>query len=427
VRILVLEAMANLELNPETIGGFVEVARAHGDLQLTILTREGVRDLMPAGELSPEIEYYEEIPDYYTQGGVERRAMQLLDENKYDLLFAPREGDIIKAARLREIYGIPGQRVDSAVAYRDKLLMKRLAAAGGVAVWPSTEIDDAVDFWTALREHGFPSLLKPRADRGGENIAFMHDAADALGAIQRSAARVPIDAPLGYVMESFNEQTMCHADGIWHDGRMIYLLPAEYYGFGTGRKLADAIGRPFGSLMIDPAADRGRRMQQFIEQVIGVLPSPDSFSFHAEVWEGADGRFSLNEIASRTGGQFVRYDARIATGADPDAIWLALLAGVDPARIGYRGTGDFRPCANVQLPYRSGRVRTAPAVCDVEGVLDWALCEPVREGAVLPEQRHWAESLGEATIVADSYPALTETRQRFLDWADTAIDIQPLP
>src|SRR6185295_14394089 len=100
--------MANLELNPETIGGFVEVARAHGDLQLTILTREGVRELMPAGELPPEIEYYEEIADYYTQGGVERRAMQLLDEHKYDLLFAPREGDIIKAARLREIYGIQG-------------------------------------------------------------------------------------------------------------------------------------------------------------------------------------------------------------------------------------------------------------------------------------------------------------------------------
>jgi hypothetical protein len=418
--------MTNLELNPETIGGFVDVAREHGDLWLTILTREGVRELLPYDELPPQIVAYEEIPDYYTQGGVERRAMDLLDERPFDLIFAPREGDIIKAARLRERYGVPGQGVVSAMAYRDKLLMKQIAAAGGVAVWPSTEVGDAVDFWTALRRHGFPSLLKPRADRGGENIAFMHSEADALEAIQRTAHRVPIDAPLGYVMESFNEQTMCHADGIWHDGRLVYLLPAEYFGFGTGRKFEDAVGRPFGSLMIDPESARGARMRSFIEQVIGALPSPDSFSFHAEVWEDEDGQFSLNEIASRTGGQFVRHNARIATGADPDAMWLALLVGVDPARIGYRAAGKFQPCANLQLPYRSGRVLNAPAKCEVEGVLEWELCAPVRDGAVLPAQQHWSESLGEATIVADSYVALAAIRRRFLDWADTAIEIAPL-
>jgi hypothetical protein len=218
---------------------------------------------------------------------------------------------------------------------------------------------------------------------------------------------------------------MCHVDGIWHDGELLYALPSEYYGFGTGRPLSHTAGLPFGSMMLDPASERGVRMRRFVEQVIAALPSPDTFSFHAELWEGDDGEYCLNEIAARTGGYFVHSNAVTTIGAEPDAIWLALACGVDPHLIGYRGEADFQPSAGVALPYRSGLVRSVPAGCELDCVLDLDLRPQVKPGAVLPPQERWWDTLGDVTIVADTYAALPAARERVVKWAESAIRIDP--
>lgn len=91
MRVLVLECALSLDVNAAMIADYADVARRHGDLSLTVLTREGVRDRL-AGGVPEEVELLEEVPDYYTPGAVERRVMELLRNSSYDLLFAPREG-----------------------------------------------------------------------------------------------------------------------------------------------------------------------------------------------------------------------------------------------------------------------------------------------------------------------------------------------
>jgi hypothetical protein len=84
------------------IAEYAEVARRHGQLSLTVLTREGVRGKFTDG-VPDGVELLEEVPDYYTPGAVERHVIELLQNSTYDLLFAPREGDIVRAAPSREI------------------------------------------------------------------------------------------------------------------------------------------------------------------------------------------------------------------------------------------------------------------------------------------------------------------------------------
>ncbi|RII07919.1 hypothetical protein DSC45_34400 [Streptomyces sp. YIM 130001] len=423
MKILILEAMQALHLNAEAIDSYTRVAREHGNAELWILTREGVRAGLP-DELPPSIRMLEEVPDFYARGGLERRAMELLEQEDFDLLFAPREGDIIRAARLREAYDVPGQDTVSALAYRDKLQMKAVLAAKGVAAWSARGVDDAVDYWSELSRTGMPAVLKPRYDRGAENIDFIKDDATALEAAQRCFARLPIDAPAHYVLEPFTGYQMCHVDGIWHQGRPYYMLTSEYYGFGTGRPLDESLSSVFGSRMIDPDSERGSVLRGFVRDVIEALPSPETFSFHAEVWVSPKGELYVNEIASRTGGFAVLSNAVASTGAHPDGVWLALLTGVDPARIGYRGASGFWPCAGVNLPYRSGRIRSVDSSCTLPSVVDLKLRPDVVPGTVLPTQAHWTDALGEATVTADSYTALPEEIDRLVDWASRAIVLE---
>ncbi|MFL6137230.1 MAG: acetyl-CoA carboxylase biotin carboxylase subunit family protein [Frankiaceae bacterium] len=421
MRGLVLEALQSLHRHRETIAGYVRVAREHGDLRLCILTREGVRETLPYSDLPPEIELLEEVPDYFIPGALERRAMSLLTERPCDAIFAPREDDIIRAARLRELFDIPGQSVESARAYRDKWQMKSRVARAGVPVWPSTRVNDAVDFWAALERFGVPCVLKPRSDRLTRHVEFIRDPADALAAYQRSIQRVPLDAPLRYVLEPYADRRLCHSDGVWHDGRLYCNIASEYIGATSARP---SMGAPFGSVTLDPASERAGRIRRSVEDVIRALPSSHTFLFHAELWEDETGELCLNEIASRPGGRFIASNTLNATGAEPDSLWLALVCGLDPRRIGYVGESEFRPSASVALPYRSGRVRALPERCELDFVVSYKPAESITVGTVLPPQRVWWDTLGDVTLIPPSHADLPTAVDRLLDWARAEIVIE---
>lgn len=425
MRVLILEAARSDKLNEATIASYVSVARMHGDLELWILVRQGVAALPGVEAVRGEIRMLEEVADFYARGLVERRVISLLETEKFDLLFAPREGDIIRAARLREKYAIAGQGVASAIAYRDKLHMKKTLADAAIATWPSCPVDDAVDYWDAIQKVGIPAVLKPRLEFGTENVLFIHDDANAQRAAVRCFARLPVDVPAHYVLESFSDNPMCHVDGIWHNGKSYYTIASAYYGFADGRPLAENLGRACGSLMIDPVSERGRRLISFVHDSIRALPSDHTFPFHAEVWESADGSLFMNEIAARMGGSLVHSNAVAATGAEPDAVWLALLAGVDPHSIGYVGKDRIRPCAGVGLPYRPGCVASVSDSCDLDSVLELELWPSVLPGSTLPPQRNWFDNLGIATITASDYAKLPAEIDRVVTWALRSIEIVP--
>ncbi len=212
------------------------------------------------------------------------------------------EDDVIRAARLRERLGLPGQRPASASAYRDKVVMKRLIREAGFAVPHFAPIDHALDLLDFVDAHGYPVVVKPRFGAGAEGVAILRTDKD-LDTFLTDVPRMgtPL-VPGQWMAETFVSAPFFHVDGIMRDGAVIHSWPAQYSG-GVAEHLKESVG--IGSVLLAPEDERTPLLQQFTADVIAALPpTGQATAFHLEAWID-DGRPVLCEIASRAGGALV--------------------------------------------------------------------------------------------------------------------------
>lgn len=72
--------------------------------------------------------------DYDTNQLVEKTALRLAREHAVTAVFARAEADVVRAAQLRDLLDLPGQRTASALAFRDKVVMKDHLVGGPVEI-----------------------------------------------------------------------------------------------------------------------------------------------------------------------------------------------------------------------------------------------------------------------------------------------------
>ena len=104
--------------------------------------------------------------DFLDSSLVEAAAFRLHAKQPVTHVVATGEIGVLRAARFRAAIGLPGQSVDSALAYRDKVLMKTLCAQMGVRVARYKKIGSPSDLVGFAGLVGFPIVLKPRAGAG---------------------------------------------------------------------------------------------------------------------------------------------------------------------------------------------------------------------------------------------------------------------
>jgi biotin carboxylase len=98
--------------------------------QLAVLTDRRSAALLDRGERA-RFHIFEVVDDYDGESTVQRAA-SLCRQTGADRILTTAEVDVIRAAELREELGIPGQRRESARAYRDKYVMKSIVAEAGI-------------------------------------------------------------------------------------------------------------------------------------------------------------------------------------------------------------------------------------------------------------------------------------------------------
>ncbi len=242
------------------------------------------------------------VPDY---GGwsTEEAAERAAREHRVDLVASTSESDVLRAARLRERLGLPGQDTASATAYRDKVVMKRLMAGSPVALPAFAAVDHPQDLLAFVEEHGFPVVVKPRFGAGAEGVSILRGPADVTAFFEgQRGAEVPY-LPGQWMAETFVRGDFFHVDGIMRDGRVVHAWPARYSGGLAERVRDDAF---VSSVLLAPDDERLPLLRKLADQVIGTLPpAPHPLAFHLEGWIGADGVPVLCEIASRAGGGLI--------------------------------------------------------------------------------------------------------------------------
>ncbi|MEV4943453.1 NikS protein [Streptomyces zaomyceticus] len=368
-------------------------------------------------ELPTEAPYLhaEVLTDYDTGSHVAERAAALIEEFGVTDVVACQEFDIERAAALRERYGLPGQRPESARVYRDKWEMKQTAKAAGIPVADHVLLRAREDLDRFAEHQGLPVVVKPRKGLLSVGVSVLRTPEE-VDAWARDVELIAPDGEPEWLAEAFIVGSMCHIDGNVLDGRIATLWPSQYqYALADFR---DRKGRV--DIALDTADPLARRLVDFGERVLEAFGGPEHFAFHIEVFHTSDDELVLCEAASRAGGAGVRDVQRVLFGFDPMEYPVRRQLGL-PADAGDRRDPD-RLAGQLLFTKRPGVLRSLPDPAKLPaGVVKYTTYAEV--GQTVQDASHSGDFLA-AFVIEGADRAATEERIRVAEaWFRAGLDI----
>ncbi|MEU8686210.1 ATP-dependent carboxylate-amine ligase [Streptomyces sp. NPDC048611] len=284
--------------------------------------------------------------DYDTNQLVEKTALRLAREHAVTAVFARAEADVVRAAQLRDLLDLSGQRTASALAFRDKVIMKNHLAGGPVEIPAYRPLDSAYTALEFVAEHGYPVVIKPLSESGSLGAAIIRDEAELdayLARPWRGASEIEVFVP----------GQMYHVDGLVVNGEVVFAHPFRYLNDCLSFRANDWVA----NLPLTPQDPVHDRLLKAARAVLAELPTPPHTAFHAELWITPDDRTVFCEIASRTGGGMISSMVRHAFGIDLDKEWLYAECGLP----GTLGTPAYRPTGALCIPPSNGVLTRLPS------------------------------------------------------------------
>ena len=253
------------------------------------------------------------LADFNSSPLVEALAIELHAENPFDVVLGPTEFDLVRAAQLREAFGIAGQTTAGAIAFRDKLTMKERATAAGIPVAAYATVSSPLDLQAFVKRHGFPVVVKPRSGSGGNGTEIVRDE-EQLGSLimDHSDALFDFQGLARTLVERFVEGEFFHVDGLVVDGRIEFVWPARYMGAG----LSYQDSKLHGSWLLPIDDPLTAQLRDFAANVLAAMPPAPVMAFHCEVFHTPQDELVLCEIASRPAGGCIHRTLRHAFGID---------------------------------------------------------------------------------------------------------------
>jgi phosphoribosylaminoimidazole carboxylase (NCAIR synthetase) len=280
--ILILNRRQIIERLPAWLGSV--------EAQLLLVTAQNV--VTP--EAHAAMDSFEEvvIVEDYDGPGVEQIVIDLATRHKVSRVVSSAEIDVIRSAQLRERLGLPGQDVTSAIAYRDKFVMKTRLAEVGIPVAPMALVNAPSVLYHFAAVHGFPLVMKPRCGGGSVGIAILRDEADV-----RTAANRNWTEPM--IVEAWVGGRFLTVDGMMAKGQILQIWPS----FTTANLEIVSNSSLLQSCMLTPSDPLIGSVTELVARTIDTLPPVDMpTAFHAEVFAAPSGALTLCEIACRPGG-----------------------------------------------------------------------------------------------------------------------------
>lgn len=267
------------------------------------------------------------VENYFDYGEVETKAIELYQDNPFQWIIAPAEHDILRAGKLRSVLKLEGQSYESAVAFRDKVIMKDIASKNGINTPTYRSIFSPLDAYTFMRDNTFPLVIKPRKGSGSLGVKLLRTAyefdsflssTDLLNEFHYSDLEI----------ESYVEGTMYHVDGFVRDKNILEIWPSKY----TSLCIDMLQGNYLGSHIIAPDNPLKGRLESFASSLLQALPTPSDTAFHLEVFHTKDDQIILCEIASRVAGPRLRETWLHAFGIDMGKEFIRMQAGLKSSK-----------------------------------------------------------------------------------------------
>ncbi|GAA1902444.1 hypothetical protein GCM10009716_10410 [Streptomyces sodiiphilus] len=320
---------------------------AGGGPPLLLTSREHLEREDEQLPLAEGYRYVEALDGYDSTGRLEARVLDLARDLRVRRLVACHERDLQRAARLRQILGLPGPRPQSLLPCDDRLVLKERARAAGLATSPGQAVDSATDVLTFAARHGFPLLLRPRRP-------------EAAGASRLIASRAELTAWLdddagphrpGLMVQALPVGRRYQVHGLLLGGRAVLTWPS------------DRVSRRVGGLdwttetTLSPNHPLTLALLERTERLVAVLPSGPAHVIRADFVRTPLGLVLL-DLVDGIGPDAGRGLCRAALGVDPAEALARVQLGLEP-----RSTGPDRPlriAARLTLVRPAGAVRALP-------------------------------------------------------------------
>ena len=276
---------------------------------------------VPAGQLPPELGKYlsgyvqvDRLGD--TAAVVDRVRAELhgITIDRIECLWEPY---VILAARLRQIFGIPGMTDDTVQGFRDKALMKDRLSSHGVRVPHYQQVHSAEVARAAAAEIGFPVVVKPIAGAGTAHTYGASSPRSLDSVLERiQAGRGSLDQ---LSVEEYVDGDELTYDAVAIAGEPVFESVAEYFPKPLeGRNEewispAQIVYRDPYQPELMPGIELGRAAMRALGMGTGFV--------HMEWFRKSDGEVVLGEIACRSAGAKLMDQINFANDFDVYREW----------------------------------------------------------------------------------------------------------
>ncbi|MCW8643870.1 ATP-grasp domain-containing protein [Streptococcus macedonicus] len=155
---------------------------------------------------------------------LENLVIKLHQQEKFNLLIALSEKDILRVAKLRELLGIQGQNYFSALLYRDKYIMKQFAKIIGLNVPEFSTFSEPCELMEKVSKIGFPILIKPLSKSGSEGVQVLKNKEEYDDYLEKKSLWGE-----NYDVEQFILGDMYHVDGIVENNKLKFVSVSKYW------------------------------------------------------------------------------------------------------------------------------------------------------------------------------------------------------
>ena len=262
---------------------------------------------------------YLHVSSLWDEEVVAARLRQGLRGQSLDRIECLWEPGILLAARLREIFGVPGMETAQAQRFRDKETMKKTLDEAGIRTPRHFAAKSVAECWEAADAIGFPIIIKPIAGAGSADT-YRVNSRDELRAVLPRLQHVPLVS-----VEEFVDGEEYTFDTITIGGQIAYFNVAWYRPRPLIARSNEWISPQVIALreVSDPALADGIRMGV---EVIAALGFETGFT-HMEWYRKADGEVVFGEIGARPPGAHQVDQMKYACDFDVFRAWGAAIAG----------------------------------------------------------------------------------------------------
>ena len=291
---------------------FLQAARRLG-CTVILIAREDI-----ANENWPR-ESLEEVflmPDLRKRPDIIYAVSYIARSRAIDQVIALDDFDVETAGALRDHLRLPGMSESLARHFRDKLAMRDITQAGGIAVPAFTPVFNYARLSEFMAHVPPPWLLKPRSEAGSMGIATIHNPDELWPLLEQLG-----DQQSFFLLEQFVEGDVFHVDGLVEDGQLIF---AEAHGYAQPPMSVYQGGGVFVTRTLERSSAEAKDLVALNRKVLKTLGAQRGATHVEYIRSRADGQYYFLECAARVGGANIAEAIEAATGINLWAEWARL-------------------------------------------------------------------------------------------------------